>query len=137
MADSENSRTKEAVSKSILHTATQLFSEHGIDCVSMHQIAKTAGVGQGTLYRRYSNKADLCIGMMQENFDRIRCDVSNYLTNASTLSVQSRLKGIIAIIVAFLDEKSGMLGIIHAHQLLEKIKMIFIHRSHIISCMEC
>lgn len=125
MSATDNNRTKEELSKSILQTASQLFSEYGVEAVSMHQIAKCAGVGQGTLYRRYSNKADLCMGMMQDNFDQLRDEVGRYLTDAGQHSAKARLKGVIDILLQFLDKKSKMLGIIQAHQLLEHKKNDF------------
>ncbi|MBH5316554.1 TetR/AcrR family transcriptional regulator [Paenibacillus sp. GSMTC-2017] len=120
MTGSENNRTKEELSSTILHTASQLFREHGVEAVSMHQIAKTAGVGQATLYRRYANKADLCLCMMEETLAIFRDQMAEYLSSASSQSVRNRLRGVIAIILAFLDEKSKMLGVIHAHKLSEK-----------------
>jgi AcrR family transcriptional regulator len=42
----------------IVTAACEVFAEHGLD-VPMEDIAKHAGVGVGTLYRRYPSRADL------------------------------------------------------------------------------
>ncbi|GIJ57594.1 TetR/AcrR family transcriptional regulator [Virgisporangium aurantiacum] len=42
----------------IIATAREIFAERGID-VPMEDIARRAGVGVGTLYRRYPTRADL------------------------------------------------------------------------------
>ncbi|MFC4014297.1 TetR/AcrR family transcriptional regulator [Nonomuraea purpurea] len=43
----------------ILTAALELFVERGVEGTSMEQVAKRAGVGKLTLYRRWSSKEDL------------------------------------------------------------------------------
>lgn len=51
----------------ILAAARQLFVEQGVAAVSMDEIARVAGVGKGTLYRRYAHKGLLCAALLDEN----------------------------------------------------------------------
>ena len=44
----------------LLQTASDLFDQLGVEVVSMSQIAQEAGVGKGTLYRHFTNKAEIC-----------------------------------------------------------------------------
>ncbi|GAA4054235.1 helix-turn-helix domain-containing protein [Actinomadura miaoliensis] len=48
----------------ILDAAARLFSEHGADAVSMDQVAAAAGVGKGTLFRRFGDKAGLAAALL-------------------------------------------------------------------------
>jgi len=50
----------------ILVAATQLFAERGPDCVSMQDVAKAAGVGMGTMYRRFGDRAGLTFALLGE-----------------------------------------------------------------------
>jgi AcrR family transcriptional regulator len=50
----------------ILDVTARLFAEHGVDGVSMDHIAGEAGVGKGTLFRRFGNKAGLGVALLEE-----------------------------------------------------------------------
>jgi AcrR family transcriptional regulator len=59
-ADAERNREK------VLSAAARLFSEHGVENVSMDAIAAAAGVGKGTLFRRFGDRAGLAQALLQE-----------------------------------------------------------------------
>lgn len=48
----------------ILAAAERLFAERGVEGVSMDDIAAAAGVGKGTLYRRFGDKSGLGIAVL-------------------------------------------------------------------------
>lgn len=50
----------------ILNTAERLFGERGVQNVSMDAIACAAGVGKGTLFRRFGDRASLVRALLGE-----------------------------------------------------------------------
>ncbi|EMD22085.1 TetR/AcrR family transcriptional regulator [Amycolatopsis azurea] len=48
----------------ILDAAASLFDGHGVEAVSMDQVAAAAGVGKGTLFRRFGDKAGLAAALL-------------------------------------------------------------------------
>ncbi|MEZ4675364.1 MAG: TetR/AcrR family transcriptional regulator [Caldilineaceae bacterium] len=57
-ADAQENRTR------ILAAAEALFHAQGVNNVNMVDIARAAGVGQGTLYRRFASKGELCLALL-------------------------------------------------------------------------
>ncbi len=50
----------------ILRAARGLFDERGAGCVSMDDVAERAGVGKGTLFRRFGSRAALARAVISE-----------------------------------------------------------------------
>jgi AcrR family transcriptional regulator len=51
----------------ILCAARRLFDEHGAGDVTMDQVADAAGVGKGTLFRRFGSRASLASALLSEH----------------------------------------------------------------------
>jgi AcrR family transcriptional regulator len=54
----------------ILAAAAEVFAERGLDA-STAEIAKRAGVGEATLYRRFPTKDDLIVAILLEQMDEV------------------------------------------------------------------
>jgi AcrR family transcriptional regulator len=48
----------------VLEAAERLFRERGADDVSMDDVARAAGVGKGTLYRRFGDRSGLAFALL-------------------------------------------------------------------------
>ncbi|MGH2833477.1 MAG: TetR/AcrR family transcriptional regulator [Solirubrobacteraceae bacterium] len=51
----------------ILCAARRLFDARGVSCVSMDDVAAAAGVGKGTLFRRFGSRAALAHAVLDES----------------------------------------------------------------------
>ena len=60
-ADAARNRTK------ILDAAARLVARHGIEHVSMDMLAAEAGVGKGTIFRRFGDRAGLARALLDEH----------------------------------------------------------------------
>ena len=68
-ADAARNRDK------VLAAAEKLFAEHGPSCVSMDAVAAEAGVGKGTLFRGFGDRAGLVLALLTEQERRLQEDV--------------------------------------------------------------
>ncbi len=65
-ADAARNRRK------VLHAAASLFASHGVAAVTMDDVATAAGVGKGTLYRRFGDKAGFAAALLDEQEQHIQ-----------------------------------------------------------------
>jgi AcrR family transcriptional regulator len=61
---SRRDRKKEATRIQIVKAGIELFSKHGIDAVTVDQIAEAADVGKGTIYNYFQTKEDVVVAFM-------------------------------------------------------------------------
>lgn len=51
----------------LLDAAQQLVREHGVDGLTMDELAKRAGVGKGTVFRRFGNRTGLMLALLDHS----------------------------------------------------------------------
>ena len=51
----------------VLAAARRLVAEHGADAVTMDDIAAAAGVGKGTVFRRFGSRAGLMMVLLDQD----------------------------------------------------------------------
>jgi AcrR family transcriptional regulator len=59
----------------ILDAAKRLFAEQGVSRTSMDQVAAAAGVGKGTLFRRFGSRSALSLAVLDETERRFQDDL--------------------------------------------------------------
>ena len=65
-ADAARNRLK------ILEAAARLFADHGVENVSMDMVAEAAGVGKGTIFRRFGDRGSLARALLDERERRFQ-----------------------------------------------------------------
>jgi len=93
------------IRRRILKSARTLFIEQGAESVNMHQIAKMAGVGQASLYRRYTEKGDIGMEIVREECQPLFDEVKTYLDQSTGIPPLDRLYQVIIIFVTFQETK--------------------------------
>jgi AcrR family transcriptional regulator len=98
-ADAARNRVK------VLDAAARLFREHGVAAVSMDQVAAAAGVGKGTLFRRFGDKAGLAVALLDEQERRLQAAMlSGPPPLGPGAEPADRLVAFLAAYVDFLDD---------------------------------
>lgn len=68
-ADAARNRRK------VLAAAAELFAARGVAAVSMDDVATAAGVGKGTLYRRFGDKSGLAAALLDERETQLQQEI--------------------------------------------------------------
>ena len=77
----------------LLAEAKKLFAEQGAAATTMHELARAAGVGQGTLYRHFADKGEVCHALIREDLGEFRERVGALIGDRSaTASPLGRLE---------------------------------------------
>src|SRR3954470_5474420 len=83
----------------LLHAARQVFAERGLD-VGVDEIARSAGVGMGTLYRRFPTKASLVNAIFEQGLDELQPAIDAAVAN------ESAWDGLVEMLVAVVAQQA-------------------------------
>lgn len=51
----------------LLEAASRFVEEHGVNCLTMEAVAKSAGVGKGTVFRRFGDRTGLLMALLDHS----------------------------------------------------------------------
>lgn len=105
----------------ILQTAEQLFAEKGVGNVCMADIAQAAKVGKGTLYRRFANKAELCLALMDtqlRDFQEAMLNRMRQMTSNNTPYLE-QLDQFLDALIYFVEDHTPLLHEVQSEGLLD------------------
>ncbi|MGW6280116.1 TetR/AcrR family transcriptional regulator [Kribbella sp. NPDC055071] len=85
----------------VLEAADRLFTEHGVKNVSLDAIAAEAGVGKGTVFRRFGDRAGLAVALLDEREQELQAKI---LTGSPPLGPGApAIDRVVAFLDAYLD----------------------------------
>jgi AcrR family transcriptional regulator len=93
----DGSQTKELID----HTALRLFVEKGVTAATIKNIAGTAGIAEGTIYRHYDSKEELAWELFAKNYGELAVNLDRCQQKHPTL--KDKLAAIINLFCAFYD----------------------------------
>lgn len=97
----------------ILEAARQLFTESGLEAVSMYSIAKRAGIGQGSLYRRFTDKGEICSALLLDSTEQFMTGMEQQLAaSAGEADALEYLRRSIGQVVDFIEQYAELLNMI-------------------------
>ena len=88
----------------IIDAAREVFAEHGLDA-GLHEIAKRAGVGVGTVYRRFPDKQDLVEALFHDRIGEV------VATAEAALEVEDAWEGLRGFLVSVMELQAGDKGL--------------------------
>jgi AcrR family transcriptional regulator len=95
----------------ILVVARLLFAEHGVEQISMHQIAQAANVGQDTLHKYFAHKGHLCMVLLGESTVRFQTDLLAYFEQSGEqVPILEQIYHTFLQLMSFTEENVSLLG---------------------------
>ena len=110
----------------ILRVAHHLFREQGVSAVKMADIAQTANVGKGTLYRRFANKGALCLSLLDDELRQFQDKTMHTLRDmtADHQPILAQLDFVLEALVNFLEENLDLMVEIDALRVPDVVQNI-------------
>jgi AcrR family transcriptional regulator len=97
----------------VLNAAQRLLSKSGVDAVDIREVARAAGVGVGTVYRRFGDKGGLLAALLDE---RERAFQDRLLSGPAPLGPgappQQRLVAFLCALAEMTDENLALLSML-------------------------
>ena len=104
MADQDDIRRSRATNArpKIERAALQLFVDSGVDAATTREIASSAGVSEGALYRHYRSKDELALALFMETHNRLGSMLGEALASDGT--IEGRVRRAVEAYCALADE---------------------------------
>ncbi|MEM9071840.1 MAG: TetR/AcrR family transcriptional regulator [Myxococcota bacterium] len=94
----------------ILLAATKVFAQNGFYATRVSEIAKAAGVADGTIYLYFENKDDVLISIFQDRIGRLLKILGKVVEEETT--VEARVRRIVELQLGLLEDQRDLAEVI-------------------------
>ena len=94
----------------ILRAATKVFARKGFYATKVSEVAKAAGVADGTIYLYFRNKDDLLVSLFEDRIDRLLLTLKRELE--ARPDAESRLRCVIEVQLGLLEGERDLAEVI-------------------------
>lgn len=94
----------------ILDAARRLLKKRPIGEICMDELAEAAGVGKGTLYRRFADRASLCRALLDDEAARLQQRVLSNFGLSMRIGFVERLEHLLEAMFEFSAENAALLS---------------------------
>lgn len=116
IAQTKLSKKQTDKQQKVVNAAIQLFAEKGYANTSTSEIAKEAGVAEGTIFRHYGTKDNLLLSVIlpfiKESIPSMAEDVFNEITSQDIASFEDFLKALLKNRIQFIHENKEIFQIV-------------------------
>lgn len=96
----------------VLVAAQELFAERGVAAVTMDDVAASAGVGKGTLYRRFGDKAGLAAALLDAREHELQARILYGPGPLGPDPLEPPVARLVAFVAAYLSYVDGALDVV-------------------------
>jgi AcrR family transcriptional regulator len=121
----------------ILQCATRLFALKGYKETSMAELAKLAGIAQGTIFYHYGTKEDLFLSILQVFKEDLAAEFENHFKSVSTQNGLEMVEEVIAFYFNVSDKMEDRFLLLHRHDAYELAQVNPVCREHLESIYTC
>jgi AcrR family transcriptional regulator len=123
--------------QAILQVATDFFSERGYRETSMSEVAKVAGVADGTVFYNFRSKEELFLAVLEEFRDSIRQALDEYLAANRFSTGLDMVEGLIGFYIALADDMAERFLLLHRYDPYKIARSNPSFRKHLEDIYDC
>jgi len=107
--------TKLSRKQAILQVAADFFSEHGYRETSMSEVAKSAGVADGTVFYNFRSKEELYLAVLEDFRGNIKQALDEYLAHTRFATGLELVEGLVGFYISLAEDMAKRFLLLHRY----------------------